>query len=51
MASPEYISGGIRVEIFNWNSEVILLGLYDSSKLGVYDNEMLVVADSSKLGE
>ena len=45
----ESVSDGIRVDSFNLNSEVVLLGLSDYSKLGLSNIQMLVVADSSKL--
>ena len=47
----ETISNGIRVDSFNENCEVILLGIFDSLKLGLSDSKMLIVADYSKLGE
>ena len=49
VAYPESISGGIRVNILNWNYYRILLGISDDATLGLYDNKMLGVADSSKL--
>ena len=51
MAYPDSVSDDIMVEIFNWISRDILLGIYDYSKLGLSDNTMLVVANYFKLGE
>ena len=51
MASSESDYYGINIEILNWKSEGILLGIFGYSKLGLSDNTMLGVADSSKLVE
>ena len=47
----ESICDGIRVGIFNKNSEVILLEISDSSKLSLSNNAMVGVIDFSRLGE
>ena len=47
----EYISDSISVDIFNWNSEGILLRISDCFKLGLYGNIMLGVDNFYKLRE
>ena len=49
VAYYESVSDSIRVDMFNKNYDVILLVIYDSSKLSLSDNTMIGVADSSKL--
>ena len=49
--STESFSDIIRVDIFIWNSEGIIIGISDCFKLGLYDHTVLGVNDSYKLGE
>ena len=51
MAYSDYVPNGIRVDRFYEYCEVILLGISDSSKLGLSENTMLGVVDYSKLEE
>ena len=49
MDSTESVSDDIMVDIINWNSEDIILGISYYATLGLYDNTILGVADYSKL--
>ena len=51
MEYSESVFDGLWVDSFKKNSKVILLGIYDSSKIGVSDNTMICVAEYSKIGE
>ena len=51
MAYSDSVPNGIRVDRFYEYCEVILLGISDSSKLGLSENTMLGVVDYSKLEE
>ena len=42
-AYTESISDGIRVDIFKWNSEGIIIGLYDDATLCLSSNKCLVL--------
>ena len=46
--SPEFVSGVVRVDSFNWISEGVLLGISDDETLGLSYNKMFGFADSFK---
>ena len=48
---PEWKCEGIRVENPNGNTQMFLVGTSEVETLGLIDNTMLGVADSSKLGK
>ena len=48
LASTEYISHGMIIESFNWNYDVIIIGMSDDTTLVLSENTILGVADSYK---
>ena len=51
MGSPDFISGGFTVDNSEGNSEDFPIGLIKVVSLGIFDINMLGLADSSKIGE
>ena len=51
MSSTDSMFDGIRVGKSDWNSEGLLLGMFDDVKVGLSEIKMLGVSDSYKFGE
>ena len=51
VVTTESVLDSTRVYRFSWNSEGILIGVYNDLTLGLSDNKMLGVDDSYKHGE
>ena len=51
MVSTEFIYGGFTVENSDGNSEEFSVVLIKDASLGIFDITMIIIAESSKLGE